>query len=602
MKKDLKIKTSWDLTPLFKSDDDPAIEKEKKRIEKESYSFIHKWKDRDGYLNDPKVLKEALDDYESWQRNCGHDGKWGFYFGLRYRQDQNNPQIKAYLQKVTEFSTKVENDIQFFKLKLGKITPEKQKEFLTAPALFEYKHYLEKIFKIAKYDLSDLEEKIVNLKSPAAYADWVKMTAGFVAKEEREVLLENGMNGRVGFSELSSLIHSQNKAVRDKAAEAINDILAKFVEVAEVEINAIVNDKKVNDELRKKSRPDLGRHLADDIESEVVDSLVESVSNRYDISSRVYKLKANLLGVSKLAYHERNVPYGKIDKKYTFEEATALVGQVFSRLDLKFGQIFAKFLENGQVDVYPHKGKYNGAFCWVDLITLPTYILLNHNDKLRDVLTIAHEFGHAINDELMREKQNALNFGTSLATAEVASTFMEDFVLQELLKVANEEQRLSLMVMKLDEDVSTIFRQVACYLFEKDLHKTIRDKGYLSKEEIGALFSKNMSEYMGNSVEQSPGSENWWVNWTHIRRFFYVYSYASGLLISKSLQALVKKDPKFILKVKEFLAAGMSDSPKNIFSKLGIDISDRRFWEKGIGEIENLLNETESLAKKLGKI
>jgi oligoendopeptidase F len=92
------------------------------------------------------------------------------------------------------------------------------------------------------------------------------------------------------------------------------------------------------------------------------------------------------------------------------------------------------------------------------------------------------------------------------------------------------------------------------------------------------------------------------VYWNHIRYFFYVYSYAGGLLISKSLQNSVKKDPSFIIKVKEFLSAGLSDSPKNIFANLGIDIADRGFWDRGLDEVEKLLNETEQLAKRLGKI
>ena len=107
---------------------------------------------------------------------------------------------------------------------------------------------------------------------------------------------------------------------------------------------------------------------------------------------------------------------------------------------------------------------------------------------------------------------------------------------------------------------------------------------------------------MGDAVEQSEGSENWWVYWSHIRSFFYVYSYASGLLISKAMQNLVKKDPKNIEKVKEFLSAGTSDSPKNIFLKMEIDITKKEFWQQGLQEVRDLLKETEELAKKLGKI
>jgi oligoendopeptidase F len=179
---------------------------------------------------------------------------------------------------------------------------------------------------------------------------------------------------------------------------------------------------------------------------------------------------------------------------------------------------------------------------------------------------------------------------------------MEDFVLEEILKEADDELRLAVMMAKLNDDVSSIFRQAACYRFEQELHAEFRARGYLSKKEIGALFQKHMAAYMGKSVEQSPGSENWWVYWSHIRYFFYVYSYAGGLLISKSLQHSVRQDPAYINKVKEFFSAGLSDSPKNIFNRLGIDITDNRFWDQGLDEIEKLLNETALLAKKMGKI
>jgi oligoendopeptidase F len=179
---------------------------------------------------------------------------------------------------------------------------------------------------------------------------------------------------------------------------------------------------------------------------------------------------------------------------------------------------------------------------------------------------------------------------------------MEDFVLKEILGQADDELRLSIMMMKLNDDISTIFRQVACYQFEQELHMSFRDKGYLSKDEIGALFRKHMAAYMGNAVEQSEGAENWWVYWSHIRQFFYVYSYAGGLLISKSLQNSVQQDPRFIFKVKEFLSSGLSDSPQNIFLKLGIDISDNGFWDRGLDEVSRLLEETRELAIKLRRI
>jgi oligoendopeptidase F len=111
-----------------------------------------------------------------------------------------------------------------------------------------------------------------------------------------------------------------------------------------------------------------------------------------------------------------------------------------------------------------------------------------------------------------------------------------------------------------------------------------------------------MAAYMGDAVEQSKGSENWWVYWSHIRYFFYVYSYAGGLLISKSLQRSVKNDRTFIEKVKSFLSAGLSDSPGRIFSRLGIDVREKEFWNRGIEEVDALLRNTEALAEKTGAL
>jgi len=598
----IKISTTWDLNKLFKNDDDPGIEEDRKTVEQKSYAFINKWKNRKDYLKEPAVLRQALDEYEAWKRTYGTDGNAGYYFWLRTQVDRNNPELKARFNKIEEFSRKLENDMQFFHLRIAKIPKSLQTDFLKYKGLGKYRHFLERIFAESKYLLAENEEKILNLKSTTSYANWVRMTSDFLSKEEAKVLLEDGSSALKTLPEISSLTSSKDKKVRDIAARAFNKIMERHSDVAEVEINSILANKKVDDELRKVSRPDLLRHISDDIESDVVGSLIKSVSSRFHISAKYYGLKAKLLGVKRLRYHERNVEFGDIDIRYSYEKSVRLIHKVFQKLDPRYTDILKGYTENNQVDVYPRKGKGSGAFCVHHLISQPTYILLNHTDKLRDVLTLAHELGHGINNELIREKQNALNFGTPTSTAEVASTFMEDFVLQEILLGSDDEVKLAIMVMKLNDDISTIFRQVACYTFEQELHQEFRQRGYLSKKELGNLFQKHMAAYMGDSVEQSKGSENWWVYWNHIRYFFYVYSYASGLLISKSLQYSVKKEPGFIHKVNDFLSAGLSDSPQNIFKNLGIDIADKTFWDKGLDEVEALLEETTSLAKKLGKV
>jgi oligoendopeptidase F len=287
-----------------------------------------------------------------------------------------------------------------------------------------------------------------------------------------------------------------------------------------------------------------------------------------------------------------------VAKEYPYEVAVDLVYQSLHGLDPEFGEIFARFVKNGQVDAFPRKGKRGGAFCSYDRLPTPVYILLNHTNQLRDVMTLAHETGHGINDEIMREEQNELNFGTPTSTAEVASTFMEDFVLQNILKDANEEERFAGMLMKLNDEMSTIFRQVAFYRFEQQLHEAFREKGYLSAQEIGEIFRSHIAAYTGNQTAEE--SDNWWMYVSHFRYFFYVYSYASGLLISKSLQNSVKDGSASIGNVKTFLAAGLSESPANIFGRMGVDITDRKFWDRGLQEVDRLLTDTEQLAQRIG--
>jgi len=592
-------KKTWDLTPLFKNDEDPAIEKERGYLQAECERFANRWEERTDYLEDPAVLKEALEEYEMWLERFGTSGNQGYYLGLREAQEQTNPKIKAQVNKISDLATKLQNKVEFFTIRISKIPTSEQTKFLNYEGLKKYRHLLERLFATARYVLSEPEEKIMNLKQKTSFSNWTRLTGEFLSKELRNIPDEKGRTGKKSFEQLLSLQNNKNKTVREAATNALENIFATHIDFIEAEINTVCENLKVDCEIRGYDRPDKPRHVADDIDSEIVDVLVKTVTGRFDLPKRFYRLKAKLLGLNYLKYSERELEYGSITKKQPYDKAVNLVHETFDELDKEISAIFKKFVESGQIDVFPKKGKSNGAFCACERKTSPVYILLNYTNKLNDVLTIAHETGHGINDELMKKEQTELNFGTPLSTAEVASTFMEDFVLQKLLQKAKDKEKLSLMVVKLGRDMSTIFRQIAFYNFEWELHKMFKEKGYLTHKEIGRLFKKHMKAYLGRT---GNSSENWWVYINHFRASFYVYSYASGLLISKSLQSMVKKNPSAVGKVKELMSCGLSKSPKEIFKELGIDITDEQFWQTGLLEIEKLLEEAEKLASKLDRI
>ncbi|MEP7104186.1 MAG: M3 family oligoendopeptidase [Candidatus Dojkabacteria bacterium] len=597
----MKHQFNWNLKALYKDLPDPKIQEDTKKYVDLVNKFSTKWSVDNSFLINPENLEEALNEYNYLIENYAYGGNPGIYLFMQNSLHEDDDNIRGIYNKYIDVLQQCANKMIFFGNRLSKISQEQQNIFLNANNLEKYHSYLRRLFEKSKYILSEPEEKILNLTSKTSYSNWIEMTSTLLSKSTGTIVDNEGNKVVKSFSDISSLMDSKNKKTRESAAKEFNKINKKYSEIATFEMNSVLEIKKVEDELRGHKRADESSILNDDVSTEFIDKLVEGVSNGFNISQRFYVLKAKLLKVDKLKYHERNLSIGEADKTYSESEAVELVNKVLGGIDKSFSEIFLDMVTNGKVDFFPAVGKSGGAYCMPTSKNGPVYVLLNHTNRLQDVLTIAHEMGHAIH-YVFAKKQIGMYFGASLATAEVASTFMEDFVLEELIEEADDELKLNIIMMKLNDDVSTIFRQIACYKFEAQLHKEFREKGFLSNAEIGNIFKQNMVAYLGDSVEMEEVNKNWWVYWSHIRRFFYVYSYASGLLISKALQHNFKQDRKYIEKVKEMFAAGESDAPDKIFKSIGIDILKPNFWEQGILEIGNLLNEAEILSKKLGRI
>lgn len=596
----MNITTKWDFSKHIKLFDEKSELAQCKRVEQEVKAFEKKYKGNTTFINTSAELRKSLDEYVALSESISQGGQYGFYYFLAQEKELNNAKLKKKTRFYQDFGLKIHNRIEFFTIRIAKTPMELQKVHLQSKELEGYKHFLENLYTLGAHLLSEESEKVDNLLFDNSYTEWVNLTNEMLSKKYK-MLTVDGKRKRRNFSQLIEEITNREKSVRDSASEDVEQMLDSISDIAEHELNNVLRFKKIQDEIRGFMRPDASRHMEDDIDSETIDTLVSVVTKNFGISKRYYEFKAKMFGLKKLKYHERGLYYGNINKKFTYEQAASIVQKVFTNLDKEFGHISKDFFENSRIDVYPQDGKMDGGVCFGETRKTPIFILINYLGKVRDITTIAHELGHAINYTLMR-KQPEIYYSNSMMTAEVASTFMEDFVLQELLSEVDDETRLAILMYKLDEEVGAIFRQIACYNFELELHKKYREKSYLSKREIGDVFIKNMGRYLGSAFDLRNGAEKWWIYWGHIRQFFYVYSYSSGLLISKYLQGKVKKDKSFILNMKKFLEAGSSKSPRDLFLDLGIDVHDKAFWKSGIDEVDALLDETVKLAKKLGKI
>ena len=211
--------------------------------------------------------------------------------------------------------------------------------------------------------------------------------------------------------------------------------------------------------------------------------------------------------------------------------------------------------------------------------------------------TLAHEMGHAIHTERSKE-QHAIYQHYTTSVAETASTFFETAVFEHVFDTLPEKEKVIALHDKIQDDTNTVFRQIAFFNFELELHHSIRKEGSMPKEAIAAMLNKHMRAYCGPIMKFKKDDGFFFVSVSHFRRPFYVYSYAYGQLISKVLYQRYKKEPRYIKKIDAFLTAGGSRSPKNIFKSIGIDTTKKGFFEKGLESIESDIERLEKLVKQ----
>jgi oligoendopeptidase F len=278
----------------------------------------------------------------------------------------------------------------------------------------------------------------------------------------------------------------------------------------------------------------------------------------------------------------------------TFEQGYETVRAAYASIDADFVKIYEDAFIKGQVDVYAKKGKGGGGF-HSKTIGAPGVILLNYVPDRRSQFTLAHEMGHFLHSTYSERGQRPIYQHYSTAAAEVASTFGEQVLFHHVLQTVSGEEKRILLHENLLENITAVFRVIADYTCEDTLYRRVYADGYLPMEEITKIYTESRRQYVGDAVELLPEDGLRVIYTSHFRLKYYWYSYAFGCLIARALYARVQKDPTYIVQVKEFLSAGGSDSPKNIFKKIGIDITKPNFWQEGIDAIEKDLEEFEKL-------
>ena len=341
--------------------------------------------------------------------------------------------------------------------------------------------------------------------------------------------------------------------------------------------------------------------MANETDDATVDALVNAVTSNYPMVQRYYKLKAKLLGLDNMYDYDRYAPMMQNEATITWEEARKMVMDSYTEFHPNMGDITAKFFDKNWIDAAIKPGKRGGAYSASTVPSVHPYVFMNFDGKIRDVQTLAHELGHGVHQYLSRQ-QGPLQAGTPLTTAETASVFGEMLVFQNLLKeLSDPKEKLALIVGKIDDTIATVFRQISMNRFENAMHTARREEGELTTEKFSELWMEQQKALYGDSVTLTDEYGIWW---SYIPHFLhtpgYVYAYAFGELLVLALYEEFTENPDgFADRYMELLSAGGSEWPHDLVAKMGLDIRDPEFWNKGLSSFEKMIDEAEELASNL---
>jgi len=320
---------------------------------------------------------------------------------------------------------------------------------------------------------------------------------------------------------------------------------------------------------------------------------------------RYYRLKRRLLGLGELFDYDRYAPI-RLDTTREgprgFGAARDLVLEAYAAFSPRMAEVAGRFFERRWIDAELRPGKRGGAFSASTVPSVHPYVLLNYTGNLRDVMTLAHELGHGVHQWLSRPC-GLFEQDSPLTTAETASVFGEMLVFRRLLSEERDPAvRLGLLCGKLEDAFATVFRQVAMTRFEQSLHAARRSEGELAQARIDELWMAANRPMFGDSVELRDDYACWWLYIPHfVHSPFYCYAYAFGeLLVLSLLRRYDAEGPAFVDRYLELLAAGGSEAPAALLSRVGLDVRDPRFWDGGLSLLEELVALAERLAAEVG--
>ncbi len=585
---------AWDLEPLVDGRGAAGVDAQLDAAD----AFAAKLETRRGHVAelDAAGLAEVMHETAELAELLGRAGS---YAGLRFSVDTADPELGALMQRVEERSTAISTRVIFFELEWAALSDEHVDKLLADDRLAFCRHHLRSARRYRPHLLSEPEEKILAEKEVTGASAWSRLF------DELTSMITIELDGEtVGLEQGLSQLASPDRAVRASAAEAVTEGLAPGLRTRAFVFNTLLADKATDDRLRAYPGWIASRNLANEASDESVAALVAAVQKRNDIPQRWYALKAQLLGLDRLADYDRMASVASVDEPFGWSEARELVLDAYASFSPELADVAQRFFNESWIDAPVRPGKRPGAFCAYTVPSQHPFLLLNWTSRRRDVLTLAHELGHGLHAYLARD-QGVFHQSTPLTLAETASVFGETVTFGRLLDATDDpEARLTLLAESLEGQIATVFRQIAMNRFENAVHTARREEGELSVDDFNRHWRATQHAMLGDAVELTEGYGTWWSYVPHfIATPGYVYAYAYGQLLALSVYRQYEEGgDEFVGDYLELLARGGSAPPEELGRIVGCDLTDPAFWDGGLRIIEQQLEAAEAAALATGRV
>lgn len=521
--------------------------------------------------------------------------KVGGYASLAYAANTQSDEATSLMTQIHKLGSDTSNKILFFDLWWKRQIDDKNTDRLIKDA-GEFARYLKHKRLVAKYSLSEPEEKIINILDVTGISALVKLYDKITNAFEYNVRV-NGKIKKIGREALTGFVRSSKPKIREAAYKSL---LTKFTEnkgvLGEIYQNIVLNWKDEGIEIRGYSSPITIRNIGNDVDDVTIESLLKVCKSNAPIFQKFFLLKAKMIRQKKLRRYDLYAPSNiKIkEKNYSYTKSVKLVLDSLTKFSPTLSNYAERVFKENHIDSEIRQGKRDGAFCSSPIPTMTPYVLINFTGKSRDVFTLAHELGHAIHS-MAASDRSILVSDAPLPLAETASTFSELLLYDNMSESISDNEKKIFLSEKIDDLYATIMRQAFFTLFEIDAHKQIAEGTVV--DDISRTYLNNLKEQFGRSVLVS---DDFAIEWSCIPHFyhtpFYCYAYSFGNLLALSLFQRFKKEGKdFVPSYIDILAAGGSKKPEDLLLEHGIDIRTTRFWQDGLDYISNQV-------KTLGRI